>query len=367
MDIVAGGRPAPPAQAIAEVTEPHNTLATAQRLPLSAVVEGTVTTADPGPVVYRTGASAEKIEDLYRLDVPEDSILTLLLEPKDREDLALYVFSGMLGGNRLTNAALIDFSDSGDANVPEALQLRVGPGFYYIGASAWDGPNGANVKNGVPVPYTLSVTTTPMTPAPVLPRPVLDQLVVGNITATAAEARWLTDRDASADLLAAGPLQQFGDPAASRSHRIALNGLAAGAAVKLTAVSQVSGGDRSNLPPVYFRSASPTAAVGPPKISATALGAVTDGGSVLVAIVIQNSGGPATDVKVSGLTASKGWKLAQPLTGALTVGSMGSGSAATVMLRLLRDGTGPSPLATVTGSGTLAGAAGAVQKFEIGP
>jgi len=38
-----------------------------------------------------------------------------------------------------------------------------------------------------------------------------------------------------------------------------------------------------------------------------------------------------------------------------------------VAVRLLRDGTGPAPLATITGAGTLAGAGGAPAPFTLGP
>ena len=38
------------------------------------------------------------IEDLYRLVVPESSILTLRLEARDQVDLDLYVFDGFPGG-----------------------------------------------------------------------------------------------------------------------------------------------------------------------------------------------------------------------------------------------------------------------------
>lgn len=75
----------------------------------------------------------------------------------------------------------------------------------------------------------------------------------------------------------------------------------------------------------------------------------------------------ATGVQLTALTASKGWKLAQPLTGPLVVGNIGSGGTAIVLVRLLRDGTGAAPLATVSGGGTLAGAGGATASFTISP
>jgi hypothetical protein len=74
-------------------------------------------------------------------------------------------------------------------------------------------------------------------------------------------------------------------------------------------------------------------------------------------------------VQLSTLAASPGWKLAAPLDQPLTIGSIGTNGIALAVIRLVRDpqGTGPAPLATVTGGGTLAGAAGGTDNFSISP
>jgi hypothetical protein len=148
-----------------------------------------------------------------------------------------------------------------------------------------------------------------------------------------------------------------------------------GTSANLTAISQTASGQRGTVPKVYFRTADTAAAAGPARVQATVLGdveeAITSGDSNesprIVAISIRNTGGPATTVQITGLMASPGWKLAQPPSQPLMVGGIGSNGTAIVAVRLLRDGTGPAPLASVTGTGTLAGASGATADFAIGP
>ena len=144
----------------------------------------------------------------------------------------------------------------------------------------------------------------------------------------------------------------------------------------VAALSQNAAFQRDTIPKVYFRTADTTAATGPAKIQAAVNGAVedfiynggdTDLSTVLVEIAILNTGGPATNVQITGLTASPGWKLAVPPAQPLMVGGIGTNGTAIVAVRLLRDGTGPAPLATVTGAGTLAGAGGTPAPFTLGP
>src|SRR5207249_186895 len=120
---------------------------------------------------------------------------------------------------------------------PEALQVALDAGTYYIGVSSLD-----SAKTPVPTAYTLEETTTPRPDEVPGSRPILDRMVIGNITATGAQINWLTDRDAAGDVLVAQPLQQFGDPNPAKTHQVSVTGLTAGAFSHLRAISQAPGG-----------------------------------------------------------------------------------------------------------------------------
>lgn len=362
VNLVANGTPAPAPQTLTEVATPHFAPETAQVVPLSFKLTGKASPKDPGQI--RVGG--DKIEDLYRIVVPEPSILTMRLDPAQKVNLDLYIFAGILGGA----APNVVASANADSTDPETLQVALNPGTYTIGVSAFDG-----VQTPTETEYTLTVITTPLGDQPLAPRPVLDRLVVGNLTATSAEVSWVTDQPATGDGIVANPRQQFGDPTVAKSHKLAVTGLTAGSLNDLVAVSQVPGGRLDSLPQLFFRTASQTAGTGAAQVKAAVIGVVADTigdgeaaqSTRLVAIAVQNSGGPATGVTLTGLAASKGWKLSQAGTDPLVVGNLGSGSTAVVVVRLLRDGTGTPPLPTVTGTVSLAGAGGAAPSFPIGP
>jgi hypothetical protein len=360
-----GTAPAAP-QNVAEA-EPNDSAFDAQVLPLSAVVTGHVAPNDPAQIVLDTGGGTrDRIEDIYQLRVTQPSIIHLMLEPKDKVDLDLYVFNGFPGG--AASAVLGSFSDGTQA---EALQINAGPGVYYLGVTAWD-----NTASPAPTDYTLTVTTTPYTPIQPKPLPVLDRLVVGDITASGATATWVTDIDATGDAVVGMPRQQVGDANAGKSHKVTIANLTDSSFADLIAVSQTpTGGLRDNLPRVFFRTASKTPATGAAKMQATQIGQIADivqigdnlENTILVALAIRNTGGDATNVQLTGLAASTGWKLASASTDPIQVGGIASGGAAIVMVRLRRDGTGPAPLAAVTASGTATGSDGAAANFTIGP
>jgi len=368
------GKPAPAAQTIAQV-KPDESPADAQLLPLSATVTGNVSPMDPGQIVIDLGqdssgkAVQDRIENLYRIVLPEESILTLYLQPKDKVSLALYLLRGFLGSanpERIVAPSSLSVL-SGDTS-GRALQLVRGPGTYFIGVSAFDG-----VQHPAATDYTLSVTTTPLGDLPAPPAPLLNQLVLGDVTDKSAAASWVTDLDTTADAIVALPRQEFGDPTASKAHHVPVAGLTASADADLIAISQTQDAILSSLPRVFFHTADSTAATGAASLQASVVGALSSdigtGDSVqttiLVEIGIRNTGGPASNVQITGLTASPGWKLAQPLTQPLMIGGIGSNGTAVAVVRLLRDGTGPAPLATVTGAGTLAGTGGAPANFSI--
>ncbi len=358
--LVAGGAAAPAPQNIT-VTDPNFAPGQAPLLPANAVVTAKVSPKDPGQVVLDLGGGVQdRVENLYRVDVTEPSIKTLLQTPGSAADLDLY----LIGASQIGGAGLNGISSRTRDNGGEALQLLVNPGTVFLGVSAQDAATSTD-----PVAYTLAVTLTPQAQPTAKPRPVLNQLVVGNVTATSAEAHWLTDLDATADAVVGLPLQQFGDATVGKTHAVPLSGLTAGAYTDLSVLSQVAGGQRDNLPRVFFRTASATAATGAAKLKAGVIGVVPDADSVEnsvdVAVAIQNTGGDAASVQVTGLTASAGWKLAVPVSSPISVGGIGSGATALVVVRLIRDGTGPDPIPTVTGTGTLAGAGGTAENFAI--
>jgi hypothetical protein len=363
VNIVANG-PAAPAPQAAQEAEPNDAHFQAMRLPLSATIAGSASPTDPGQVVLDVGGGArDDVEDLYRIDVKEPSLITMQLSPQDPANLDLYLFIGVLGG-----AAPLQVNSNASGAGAEYLQLPVDPGVFTIGVSARDGAAGGATE------YNLSVITTPLPELPLPPIPVLDRLVIGDITGTSAEARWITDRDATADSIVALPRRQLGDPRVGTTHQIALTGLAAGATNGVQNFSQAPGGRIDGFPRVFFRTADASAATGAPKVAASYLGLTTDfigdgdaeQSTRFVALGLHNSGGNATNVRVTSLAATPGWKLALPLTEPLPVGAIGSGGTAIVVVRLLRDGTGIEPLAAVTGTVTLTGADGATQEVAIG-
>lgn len=366
IDLVAAGKGAAAPQQVAQI-KPNNAAWNAQPVPLSATVTGTVSPKDPGQVVLAFGGGVrDKIENLYRITVTERSIVTLFLQPATAADLDLYVLGGILGHTVPDNSVNANVKDTRG----EAMQLIAPPGTYTIGVSAWDNVSGAAATASTD--YTLSITTTPLGNQPAATAPVLDQMVLGNVTDTGADVSWTTDLDATGDAIVAMPQQQFGDTTLGKLHHVTVGGLNPGSDGDVTAISQVADGTtRATLPRVYFRTANSAAASGPTQLNAAVVGLVDDSAavdnSVLVAVAMQNSGGAAANVQITGLTPSSGWKLAQPLNGPLSVGGIGSGGTALVVLRLIRDGnsTGPAPLATVTGTGTLTGADGAAANFTI--
>jgi hypothetical protein len=365
LKLVAGGTPAPAAQQVAE-TEPNDAAIEAQLLPQSAIVTGNVSPNDSAQVVLDSGAgSRDKVEDLYRIVLTERSILSLHLQPKDKVDLDLYLFAGQPGGaSSAFDGSLFDGTE------PEALQEDLPPGTYYIGVTAWDG-----VTNPTATDYTLTVTASPVGDQTPPARPQLNQLVVGDVTAISAEARWITDTDATADVIVSMPKQQFGDPTAAKSHKVALSGLTSEAYNRLTAVSQLPGQSRDSIPGVFFRTANKTASTDPTKLNSAMIGQFTDfvnidgteTATLLSAIAIRNTGAAAKSVQLTSLSVPTGWKLAVPVTDPINVGGIDSGGTAVVVVRLLRDGTGTAPVATVTGTGTATAADGSTVNFTVGP
>jgi hypothetical protein len=380
-DFTLKGTPAPDPQAVTQIT-PNNTPITAQMLPPSAIVTGTISNAMPGTVVVPSVDAPsldnqnnvvqhniqDKIENLYRLVVPARSLVTLYLEPQDAIDLDLYLLNGFRQNvDNFNNRDGIVGSAVVRDTLPESLQGVLEPGTYTIGVSAADYP-----ANSGKTQYHLTVLTTPLGDQPPSTAPVLDHLVLGNVTATGADASWTTDLDSTGDAVAGMPLQDFGDTAVGKAHHTTLTGLSAGAAADVTALSQLTDGvNRGSLPRVFFRTADATAATGAAQLSAVVMGSIDDSAnvdkSVLVAVSIQNTGGAASSVQITTLTPSAGWMLAQPITQPLAVGSIGSGGTAIVMVRLLPDGSSPvpAPLASVTGAGSLADASGATTNFTI--
>jgi hypothetical protein len=369
INFTAAGKPAPAPQAVTQV-KPNESLSDAQLLPLSANVAGTVSPKDPGQIVLNLGldpAGSGKIientiRNLYRLVVPERSILTLYLQPKTAVDLKLYLLDGILG----SAAPVAVDSAIGTDTSAKTLQDYLGPGIYMIGVSVADA-----AKTGSD--YTLAVTTTPTSEPSAPARPVLDQIVVGNVTDTGAQVSWISDLDTTADAIVGMPDQQLGDPMPSKAHRLPITGLTAGKDADLLAFAQIPGGAVLELPRIFFRTADASAATGATKIQAATIGTRVDTigtgdtaqDTLLVDLGIQNSGAPASNVQITGLTASPGWKLANPLSQPLTIGGIGSNGTAIVVVRLLRDGTGAAPLPTITGTGTLAGTGGATTSFTI--
>lgn len=367
LKLVAGGTAAPAAVAVTE-TEPNDAPIDAPLLPLAATVTGNVSADDPALVtVDAGGGSRDRIEDFYRIVVPETSVLVAHLQPKELVDLDLYLFASLPGGASLNGTGSLT-----DGTDPEAIQIQVAPGTYYLGVTAWDG-----VQNPAPTEYTLSLVLSPVGARQIRPRPVLNQLVVGDITADSAEARWVTDQDATADVIVAMPKQQFGDPTAARTHRVPLTGLTAAAYNSLVAVSQLPGASRDRIPGVYFRTADTTAVEGAAKLNAAMIGQIADFIDIegvetetrLVALGVRNTGGSATGVQITALNVTPGWRLATPVAEPISVGRIDSGGTAIVVVRLLREAptTGDAPAVAVTGTGTLAGADGAAADFNIGP
>ncbi len=385
--LVAGGTAAPAPQNVAEA-EPNDAPIDAPLLPANAIVTGNITQKDPAFVVIDTGAGTRAgVQDMYRVVATQRSILEIVLQQKDKVDLDLLVFGGIPGGANSAGAGSL--TDSKD--VGEALQLVVNPGTYYVGVSAWSGADNTGTTD-----YTLSTILTPYTVDAAPKRPIHNQLVIGDVAADSAEVRWITDVDATADVVVSTALnapdaanksvpavarQQFGDPAPAKAHKIALTGLTPESYTKLTAVSQLPGAGLDSIPNVFFHTASKTPATGPAKLQAVMIGQfqdfiqngdpLQDERTLLAALAIRNTGGNAANAQITGLTVTPGWKLAVPVTAPIQVGAIGSGATAVVVVRLLRDGpvstTTPDPVATVTGTGTATGADGAAANFSIGP
>jgi uncharacterized repeat protein (TIGR01451 family) len=345
--------------------EPNQFPEQAQSLPLAAHVQGSIGPNDPSGVSLTVGSASVPVPDLYRLTLPQPTILTATLSAAvPNADLNLYLLAGAVA-----TAPRVVASSTDPGTPPESFQLRLPAGIYILGVSSVSGPSTAYVLdvNGTAAP-------DPTTPPP--PTPRLNNLLLVNVTTGGATARFASDQPSNTLLYVTNPLIEFSSPTPTTDHIQSLSGLAPGTAYRLQAIAVVPpGGAVGTLPDLFFTTAQPALPGGVGQISAGVADVIDDPDdpkAVFVVLSFRNVGtGDASGVTINSLNAPAGWAFSNPLPLPLGLGFVGRGASGVVLTRVVQTGTAGPSIAShlapvITGSGTYFSPGVGQQPFGIG-
>ena len=139
------------------------------------------------------------------------TIVTAVLSAQSRAaDLDLYVLTGQ-------RPVGLEGASTQRATPPEVVQMRLPPGIHYFGVRR------AGTKGSA---YTLQLLASP---APEPDRPplmtFLGYLLLGDVTTTSAEARWITTDDTPSVLYYNRPQREIGSTQPARQHALSLTAL----------------------------------------------------------------------------------------------------------------------------------------------
>jgi pre-peptidase len=141
VDIVLSGFSTAPLSQANE-REPNEKKGKAQHIDVQSEVFGQVSEADAGKIKINLGGGDQsKLQDLYRFDVTSDRTVIITIDPINGStgDLDLYLLDDSFTGKKI---GIDDASVRGVSNSPSASELigvRLSPGTYYIGVSAFAG------------------------------------------------------------------------------------------------------------------------------------------------------------------------------------------------------------------------------------
>lgn len=129
------------APALVDESEPNEKKTKAQILNIPAELSGSASATDLATLrLTLPDGTRDPIEDLYKITVDQPRIVFVILEPTSGSgDLDLYLFTSDVNKKKtsLNDAHLLSFSAGPTAN--ELIAVRLEPGAYVIGISAFEG------------------------------------------------------------------------------------------------------------------------------------------------------------------------------------------------------------------------------------
>jgi hypothetical protein len=359
-DFILDG-PAPPLREVAE-REPNDSPAGAQAIPLPTAINGRVGPRDatyPDLPFPLPGGETDRIADWYRVLLRETTTLSALLTPAHgAADLNLYLLADLFSGDTfLPFLPLARSTERGAA--PEAFQVRLPAGVYYIGVSS---------RGAAATDYRLVVTAMP-TPTP--PRtapdpPRITWAVTAGLAHDRLQVRWQTDQEANSVLYVGHPLREVGSPMPEREHRIELTGLEPSRLYELQLFSRNAAEEHGALPPLFVWTGSGEGGGGAPELAAELWIAAPEdaaGEAVLAVVRITNRGrGSAYGTRIDRLVLPAGWACAEAPPLPLDLGEIGAGATGLLAVRLARTG-GPTEPVDLRLEGSYAAGDGARSPF----
>jgi hypothetical protein len=144
IDIVLSGLNTAALTVVNEV-EPNENSKKGQRVNSAVEITGSAAGADEGRLkLTLPDGSIDPVEDIYRFTVAEEKLYFILLEPEEGSngDLDIYLFDTSLIGKKkasIRDSSVLASSAGPTAN--EVIVLRLAPGVYSLGLSAFEQSN----------------------------------------------------------------------------------------------------------------------------------------------------------------------------------------------------------------------------------
>jgi hypothetical protein len=340
-DFVLDGAAATP-RTVAEI-EPNPLPETAATILLPAIVNGRVGTADQALLeVEKVNGDFDAVEDFHRLVVTEPILLTATLTTANPAlDTQLYVVRFPEDANTVFPFLEAESADRGTP--PETVQTRLWPGVYFLAVSSPDEGTVANID------YQLTVLATPAPEAETVAvdPPRITFATVSHLTQTSLRVRVQTDREANAVLLVERPQREFGDPALTREHTLAVTGLARRTGYFLDLTTYLPSGESDALPRLLVFTPTVNNGSTPRLFAGLSSARALDQGNrefLVVASVLNVGDAAAANVRVTRLALPEGWRYIGPPPVPLELGAIGSDASALLLARVEKTSESAAPL-----------------------
>jgi hypothetical protein len=332
-----------------------NALPNAQRVRLPVIISGQI---DAGPAESGAGSSSTDpnatrplssetaLQDVYRVALGDSTIVTAILSAQSAAaDLDLYVL------HQVSGKWVVEGASTQRGTPPEVVQMRLPPGVHYFGVIR------AGIRGSA---YTLQLLGSPApdpTPPPIMA--FIGYLLLGNVTKSSADARWITTDDTPSVLYYNQPLQEIGSTRLERQHALTLTGMAPAQRSEVDVYARSDGGVDQVI--TQLTTATDPAPNGMPRIVATSKTTALDtaGDVVLIESHINNRGdGDAHNVRIGQIVLPAGWYFYWQATTNQTlppppdVGDIGAGGAGAFAAVIIRQGGNSDPHITLHGSYT---------------
>ena len=126
---------------LADEREPNEKTKKSQKLDIPVEVSASASTADDATLrITITSSVTDFIEDLYKINIDQPRIVFIALDPTSGAgDLDMYLFTSDVSKKKtsLSDPSLVAFSAGPTSS--EMIAMRLEPGTYIIGVSAFDG------------------------------------------------------------------------------------------------------------------------------------------------------------------------------------------------------------------------------------